>query len=453
MVTSILRFLLVLLGIHQAVAQPFPVQSTPRDLTSLMERELKGCFDFFWYESITNQSWATHGMTSGDYVGLGKYSPVPIENQGFYLAIIVSGVERHWITRAEGEARALSCLDSLLGLKHFRGFFYHFIDPETGLQGWKDPVIELSNMSTATMLAGAIIAGEYFGGEIRDRAMRLYERTDWKWFQDPKVGHFYLAGHPEFVPQGKVTTPEGFFGHWGAYSERLLMDVLGAGAPRPEFSTSDVPYRAMIREVGSYRGEPFIYCTTGSAFTYQWTHAFVDFRNIVDDQGTDWHRNSVLAARAARQFAIDQSQVLRGVGPNSWGFSASMSPTTFYSGRYGSLPAGKDGRDPTVLLLDGTVAPYASSAFVVHTPAAALSALEHMYAIPELIGKYGLYDAYSFHTGNQGDRPWVAGTWLGIDKGLVALMFENYATQLHWRLFMQNPHIQRGLKTLGFRGK
>ena len=28
----------------------FPVASTPKPLTPLMERELRGCFDFFWKE-------------------------------------------------------------------------------------------------------------------------------------------------------------------------------------------------------------------------------------------------------------------------------------------------------------------------------------------------------------------------------------------------------------------
>ena len=73
-----------------------------------------------------------------------------------------------------------------------------------------------------------------------------------------------------------------------------------------------------------------------------------------------------------------------------------------------------------------------------------------MYTIPGLVGKYGLYDAYSFKTGNTGDKPWIAKSYLGIDKGLVLLMFENYSTQLIWRLLFQSPYIQKGLRALAF---
>ena len=131
--------------------------------------------------------------------------------------------------------------------------------------------------------------------------------------------------------------------------------------------------------------------------------------------------------------------------------SACMSPTTVYSGKYGSLPAGHQGTDESGLLLDGTVATYGSLAFMPFTPAESAAALEYMYTIPGLVGKYGLYDAYSFMTKADGDRPWIGNSYLGIDKGLVALMFENYSSQLIWRLVHQNKHIRRGLEALEFR--
>ena len=56
--------------------------------------------------------------------------------------------------------------------------------------------------------------------------------------------------------------------------------------------------------------------------------------------------------------------------------------------------------------------------------------------------------AYRFAT--KGDQPWIAKSYLGIDKGLVLLMFENHSTQPIWRLVHQNAHIQNGLKRLEF---
>jgi len=43
-----------------------------------------------------------------------------------------------------------------------------------------------------------------------------------------------------------------------------------------------------------------------------------------------------------------------------------------------------------------------------------------------------------------------APTPLGIDKGIVALMLENYSTQLIWKLFHRNKHARDGLEALGF---
>ena len=114
---------------------------------------------------------------------------------------------------------------------------------------------------------------------------------------------------------------------------------------------------------------------------------------------------------------------------------------------YGSRPIAMG----NPLLEDGTVPPYGSSAFVVFTPKESIEALKQMYAIPGLVGKYGLYDAYSFMTKANGDKPWIGRSYLGIDKGLVALMFENYSTQTIWKLLHQNEYIQRGLKRLEFR--
>ncbi|MCP4787140.1 MAG: hypothetical protein GY878_26710 [Fuerstiella sp.] len=414
-----------------------------------MERELRGCFDFFWKEWVSDPASPTYGMTCGDYVGMRTYSPIPVEEQGFYFAAIVIGVERGWITRAEGEERILAALKSLRKLKRINGFWYHFIDPDTGKRGWNDsPDVELSNASTGTMMLGAIAAAEYFGGGIRRLTDELYAEMNWKWFTNPVTKHPYIACYPEERPE-KVPVginDEGMFGGWSAYSEHIFLYILAAGTPNPTFATGADSYYAMKTNKGRYKGEEFIYCGSGAAFTYQWTHAFIDFRNLRDKRGRNWFENSRHAALAARQYAIDNAERIKGLGPNSWGMSASISPSTGYSGHYGSLPIAKWKK----LLEDGTVAPYGALSFLPFTPDESTAALKHMHQIPGLVGDYGLYDAYSYATKAKGDQPWIAKSYLGIDKGLVLLMFENYSTQLIWRLLHQNTHIKKGLKRLEF---
>ncbi len=427
----------------------FPVQENLRVLTPLMEKELRGCFDFFWEEWNDDENSPTYGMTNGDYVGMNNYSPIAIEEQGFYFSAIIIGVERKWITREQGKKRILITLKSLKNLKRINGFWYHFIDPDSGKRGWKDSHnIELSNASAGTMLLGALAAGEYFGGEIETLTNELYREMNWKWFTNPETKHPYLACYPEDLPD-KVPpgiTEEGMFGGWSAYAEHIFLYILAAGSPKPDFSCGADSYYAMKTYKGSYKGEVFIFCGTGSAFTYQWTHAFIDFSNLRDKLGRDWFTNSRHAALAARQYAIDNAHRIKGLGENSWGMSASISPTTGYSGHYGSYPIGVGYK----LLEDGTVAPYGALSFLPFTPKASIAALKYMYTIPGLVGKYGLYDAYSYKTKAKGNQPWIAKSYLGIDKGLILLMFENYSSQLIWKLLHQNKHIQKGLKILEF---
>lgn len=435
-------------GANQA-PPAFPVTASPMALTPLMERELRGCFDFFWEEWVSNPDSPTYGFTSGDYVGIHRAAPIAIESQGFYFAAIIIGVERGWITREEGEQRILITLNSLKNLKRINGFWYHFIDRRTGKRGWNDSSnVELSNASAGTMVLGALAAAEYFGGEVKRLAESLYADMNWRWFTNPETLHPYLACYPEEPPR-KVPdgmNSEGMFGGWAAYSEHIFLYILAAGAPNPDFSTGADSYYAMKTFKSRYKGEEFIICISGSAFTYQWTHAFIDFRAIRDKLGRDWFENSRHAALAARQYAIDSADRIKGLGPDSWGMSACISPTTGYSGHYGSFPIGRG----YPLVEDGTVAPYGALSFLPFTPKESLSALEYMYTIPGLVGEYGLYDAYSFATKARGEQPWIGESYLGIDKGLVLLMFENYSTQLIWKLLHKNEYIERGLKRLEF---
>ena len=445
----ITQLMLFLGGASFLSGSSFPVQENLHPLTSLMEKELRGCFKFFWEEWNDDSESPTYGMTNGDYVGMNKYSPIAIEEQGFYFAAIIIGVERKWITREQGRKRILITLKTLKNLKRINGFWYHFIDPDSGKRGWKDSNnIELSNASAGTMLLGALAAAEYFGGEIENLTNELYREMNWKWFTNPETKHPYLACYPEDLPDRVPfgITEEGMFGGWSAYAEHIFLYILSAGSPNRNFATGADSYYAMKAYKGRYKGEEFIICGTGAAFTYQWTHAFIDFRNLRDKLGRDWFTNSKHAALAARQYAIDNAHRIEGLGENSWGMSASISPTTGYSGHYGSYPIGAGYK----LVEDGTVAPYGALSFLPFTPRESISALNHMYTIPGLVGKYGLYDAYSFATKAKGNQPWIAQSYLGIDKGLVLLMFENYSTQLIWNLLHQNKNVQAGLKALGF---
>ena len=49
------------------------------------------------------------------------------------------------------------------------------------------------------------------------------------------------------------------------------------------------------------------------------------------------------------------------------------------------------------------------------------------------------------------EHNWYAKTHLAIDEGPIVVMIENYRSGLIWKLFMNIPDVQNGLKKLGFK--
>ena len=76
------------------------------------------------------------------------------------------------------------------------------------------------------------------------------------------------------------------------------------------------------------------------------------------------------------------------------------------------------------------------------------ASLAYYYRILQgkLVGKYGLYDSYNI----SGDNVWIANDVIGIDKGVVLLMIENYRSELVWKYFMQADFMNQAIEVLGF---
>src|SRR5688572_5413758 len=76
----------------------------------------------------------------------------------------------------------------------YKGFFYHFLDIETGRRVWQ---CELSTIDSAFLFAGALTVGAYFDRDTRDEAEirtladALYRRVDWNWARNggPTLTH------------------------------------------------------------------------------------------------------------------------------------------------------------------------------------------------------------------------------------------------------------------------
>ncbi len=407
---------------------PTPEAVTPTPTLARVEDviafEMEGAFRFFWEQANTRPDSPGYGLIRDRYPGSEGISSIAAV--GFGLTAYPIGVEKNYITFDQGYERARGTLETLRKMERVHGFYYHFVDMETGRRAWQS---EVSSIDTAILLMGVLTAGQYFGGEVREMAEEIYAEVDWPWFVDPQRNMFSMAYRPE----------KGFEGHWDFYAEQLMLYILAAGSPTHPIDPS--VYSSFIRHYGRYGdGPPFIHSWFGSLFTYQFSHAWIDFRDYVDRDGVNWFENSVAAARAQVQFAMRNDEKYRTIGPNAWGLSACDGPRG-YEGRYGAPPSGYDNRQH---LVDDTVPPYGAIASILFVPEDSRRAMVYYYSLDRLKGKYGFRDAFNL------TEDWFATDVIGIDKGVSLLMLANDQGNTVYNITMQNGHILRGLERLGF---
>ncbi|MCI9286822.1 MAG: hypothetical protein HFJ57_02400 [Clostridia bacterium] len=392
----------------------------------LILKELKKSYNFFIKEANLNKNSKGYGLVR-DKTLLANHI-ASIASVGYGLGALVIGVEHKWIKYSDAYNRANRTLDTFINsVEGKNGFYYHFVNMETGKREWN---CELSIIDTGIFICGAITAGEYFGGEVKEKAEELYKRINWEWYRNKDTNYFYMGYSPE----------KGFWGKWDMYAEQLMLYVLGVSSPT--FPIDKSMYYEFIRERSNYKDiKDIIYTYCGTLFTYQFSHAWIDFRNKKDLDGIDWFENSIKATKANREYCMDNMKNYKTYGPNSWGLTACLGPKE-YSGGYGAKPCKTD----LEIENDGTVAPCGAIGSIVFTPKESIEAMEYLYnTFPKLWGRYGFKDGYNL----DGEKPWFAKEYIGIDKGIEILMIENYLNGTIWKYFMKNKYVQEGLEKLG----
>lgn len=405
-----------------AVLTPTAAPAAPGAIEDVIAFEMKGAFDFFWEQANTDANSPGYGLIRDRYPG----SPgvASIASVGFGLTAIPVGIARGYITYEQGYERANGTLDTLLAMDREEGFFYHFVDMKTGKRVWKS---EVSNIDTSILLMGVLAASECFGGEVQAKASQIYDGVNWQWFYDESEAMFYMGYKPE----------EGFFGHWDFYAEQLMMYVLAAASDT--FPVGEEAYYGFTRHYAKYGdGRPFIHSWFNSIFTYQYSHAWIDFRPYTDREGVNWFDNSVEASLAHVRYATKMEPKYETLGANAWGLTASDGPNG-YEGRYGAPPSGYDN---TMHFIDDTIAPAGAIGSILFVPEDVQRAMLNYYGIERLKGRYGFFDAYNLA------EDWFDSDVIGIDKGVSLLMLANYQDGFVHNLMMRNKHILEGLDRL-----
>ena len=387
--------------------------------------------------------------------------PASIAATGLALAAYPVGVERGFITRAAAIETILATLRFFWNSQQgpetdttgYRGFYYHFLDMQTGRRAWQ---CELSTVDSTLLLAGALTAGAYFDAETaEEREMRgladaLYRRADWSWAQNggATVTHGWK---PE----------SGFLKwRWEGYDEALVLYILGLGSP-----THPLPESSYAAWASTYRWEHcygYDYLYAGPLFTHQLSHIWVDFRGIQDAfmraKGIDYFENSRRATYVQREYAIDNPRKFAHYGADCWGLTASEGPgpdtinvggvtRQFFDYLARGVPYGPD---------DGTIAPWAAAASLPFAPEIVLPALEYCIHDLELTksNRYGFKASFNptYPVPCSNPHGWVSPWHFGLNEGPTILMIENYRTGLLWQLTRGCPYIADGLRRAGFNG-
>ncbi len=367
-------------------------------------------------------------------------APASIAVVGFALASYPIAVERGWMQRAEGVTRTLATLrffansvqSSAPDATGYKGFYYHFLDTKTGKRVWQS---ELSPIDTALLVAGMLTASVYFSNDARDEAEirnlvdALYRRIDWRWAQNDRA------------PVSQGWKPECGFLHygWEGYNEAAILYVLGLASPTHGIAPESFRAWTLTYQWENLYGHDFLYA--GPLFVHQFSHAWIDFRNIRDrfmrEKQSDYFENTIRAVHVQREYARRNPHELDGYGEQCWGLSAGDGPEGLgYSAR--GVPYGPD---------DGTLAPSATLASLPFTPDIALAALR---AMCERYPSIAMDDMLV--SGFNPTRHWVSPGHFGLDQGIVLLMIENHRSELIWKLMRQCPPIELGLRRAGFRG-
>jgi len=349
---------------------------------------------------------------------------------GYGLAALAIGVENGWLRPDEAAVRARITLRFLLNTSNEHGWVVHFVDKRNGMRVWGS---EYSSIDTALLTAGAILCGQYFA---RDRATldvsvlsdALYRRIDWGWM----LTNGYTQPDKKILSHG--WTPErGFITYnYGAYSEAILIYLLGLGAPVNPLP--EATWEAIERPLQTYHGMDAL--KAGPIFIHQMPSGFFYFGNQRDKLGFDYWVSSTNAMKMHRQFCIDRAGEVQTYAQGFWGLNAGDGPDGYSA--FGAI----DGTD------NGTVSPTGAICSITFTPELAFSAARALYdkVGPMLWGKYGFANAFNM------DRNWYARDVIGIDLGMALVAIENYRTGLLWRLMDSFYSSAPSFRTAGFNG-
>jgi hypothetical protein len=355
---------------------------------------------------------------------------------GFGIMAVIVAVERKWIARDTAARFLLKMVRFLSKADAYHGVYAHWLNGATGKTipfSRKDDGADL--VESSYLFQGLLCAAQYFNeenrveSELRGRIAGLWKEVEWNWFTQggQEVLYWHWSPNNGWAMNFPVR----------GFNECLIMYVLAASSERYAVPAS-VYHRGWAQSNVFKNGKEFYGIKLplgpdygGPLFFSQYSFLGLDPRGLKDQYADYWeqNRNHTLINR---EHCVRNPKGFKGYGANSWGLTACDT----YDGYNAHAPDNDF----------GTIAPTAALSAFPYTPEFSMQALKHFYNDlgDKIWGEYGFVDAFN-ETKN-----WYAESHLAIDQGPIIVMIENHRSGLLWKLFMDIPEIQKGLKKLGF---
>jgi hypothetical protein len=406
----------------------FPQVSDSALLTLVQQQTFK----YFWDFGHPTSGLSRERTTSADLVTIG--------GSGFGVMSVLVGINRNFITRAQGLSR-ISTIVSFLTTKAvtYHGAFPHWMNGVTGATipfSTQDDGADL--VETAYMMQGLLCARQYFSstsdaGEIGLRAAinNLWNGVQWSWFRQNAQNTLYWHWSPDYNWSSNQQI--------NGWNEALIVYALAASSNIDSNSIPKIVYdngwalNGAIANGNSYFGVklPLGPAYGGPLFFAHYSFLGIDPRNLSDAYANYWVQDTAHAT-INYLYCVNNPGKFNGYSSACWGLTASDEENG-----YAAHAPDND---------DGVISPTAAISSLPYTPVQSMNALRFFYYKlgDKIWGQYGFADAFNL------TNIWFDNDFLAIDQGPEIVMIENYRSGLLWNLFMSCPEIKKGMKNLGF---